>query len=88
MGVFWLVPKWATTNRTYQEIVAGGGGLQPKEVRPEEVQKIKVTVTLKDGSNKKQTVNIEYVATKDGKLFSVEPIETKGSKSVYSVSVQ
>lgn len=88
VGAFWLVPRWATTNRTYQDIVAGGGGLQPNEVRPEEVQKVKVTVTLKDGSNKKQTVNIEYVATKDGQILSVKPIETKGSKSVYSVSIQ
>lgn len=88
VGAFWLVPKWATTNRTYQDIVAGGGGLQPNEVRPEEVQKVKVTVTLKDGSNKKQTVNIEYVATKDGQILPVKPIETKGSKSVYSVSIQ
>jgi len=81
--VFWLVPKWTTTGRTYAEIIAGGG-----LVLPSEVQKVKVTVTLKDGSNKKQTINIEYVATKDGKLLSVEPIEKKGSKSVYSVSVQ
>ncbi len=83
MGVFWLVPKWTTTNRTYQEIVAGGG-----IVMPNEVQKIKVTVTLKDGSNKKQTINIEYVATKDNKIVSVKPIETSGTKSVYSVSAQ
>ena len=55
---------------------------------PKEVQKIKVTVTLKDGSNKKQTINIEYVATKDNKIVSVKPIETSGTKSVYSVSAQ
>ncbi|MDE7183403.1 MAG: S8 family serine peptidase, partial [Lachnospiraceae bacterium] len=88
VGAFWLVPKWTTTNRTLAEIIAGGGGLRPNEVRPEEVQKVKVTVTLKDGSNKKQVFNIEYVATKDGEILSVKPIEIKGEKNVYSVNVQ
>ena len=83
MGVFWLVPKWTTTNRTSADIIAAGG-----MVLPNEVQKVKVTVTLKDGSNKKQTVNVEYVATKDGKIYGVKSHNTKDSKTVYSLDVQ
>ncbi len=82
-GTFWLVPKWTTTNRTSADIIAAGG-----MVLPNEVQKVKVTVTLKDGSNKKQTVNVEYVATKDGKIYGVKSHNTKDSKTVYSLDVQ
>lgn len=82
-GEFWLVPKWTTTGRTYEQIIASGG-----KVLSSEVQKVTVTVTLKDGSNKKKTEIVEYVATKDGYIVGVKAANSKDSKTVYTVTAQ
>ena len=82
-GEFWLVPKWTTTGRTLAQIIASGG-----MVLSSEVQKVTVTVTLKDGSNKKKTETVEYVLTKDGYIIGVEAAKSKDSKTVYTVTAQ
>ena len=82
-GEFWLVPKWTTTGRTLAQIIASGG-----MVLSSEVQKVTVTVTLKDGSNKKKTETVEYVLTKDGYIVGVEAAKSKDSKTVYTVTAQ
>lgn len=65
-GGFWLVPKDPTTNRSSGEIVASG------YVYNKEIQKVTVTVTLKDGSNRKVTKQTEYIYTSDGKILTLK----------------
>lgn len=60
---FWIMPKYATTNRTSAQIEESG------VLYNKEIKKVTVKVTLKDGSNRKVTKQVRYVAASDGGIY-------------------
>lgn len=65
-GGFILVPTKPTTNKTYSQLVVSEDTVR---CMASDIQSVTVTVTLKDGSNKKAVHKFNLIYTKDQKII-------------------
>lgn len=68
-GGFILVPTKPTTNKTYSQLVVSENRVR---CMASDIQSVTVTVTLKDGSNKKAVDKFNLIYTKDEKIILLE----------------
>lgn len=68
-GGFILVPTKPTTNKTYSQLVVSGNTVRCKT---SDIQLVMVTVTLKDGSNKKAVQKLKLIYTADERIILLE----------------
>lgn len=68
-GGFILVPTKPTTNKTYSQLVVSENRVR---CMASDIQSVTVTVTLKDGSNKKAVDKLNLIYTKDEKIILLE----------------
>lgn len=68
-GGFILVPTKPTTNKTYSQLVVSENRVR---FMVSDIQSVTVTVTLKDGSNKKAVDKFNLIYTKDQQIILLE----------------
>ena len=68
-GGFILVPTKPTTDKTYSQLVISENMVRCKD---SDIQSVTVTVTLKDGSNKKAVQKLNLIYTKDQQIILLE----------------